>query len=286
MPTVDVPAAGRFVAAHARLVDRRRFAHLFEGAPAALVRAAVAAYRNPDGGFGALEPDIRSASSQPLPTLYAFDLLHEARIDDPALATGALDWLATVTNDDGGLAFVLPSVDEADRSPWLAPPDGSPSSLHITSALAGAAHRLGLEHAWLDRATAYVWDRLPHLDMVAAYEVRYVVDFLDSVPDRDRAAAALEALRPHVPPAGLPVRGGAEGETLSPLVVAPWPEHAGRGLFADAAIEAALDELAAGQQPDGGWTFDWPPLNDAVLWEWRGAVSVTACRTLRAYGRL
>jgi hypothetical protein len=286
MPTADLAAAGRFVASHARLVDRRRFAHRFEGAPRRLVRDAVAAYRNADGGFGALEPDIRTLASQPLPTLYAFDFLHEAGVADPGLTAGALDWLATIANDDGGVSFVLPSVRDADHSPWLEPQPGDLSSLHATSALAAAAHRLRLSHPWLDRATAFAWDRLPALDVGSAYEVRYVVDFLDAVRDRNRAAAALEELRPHVPPTGLPVRGGAEGETLSPLIVAPWPEHAGRGLFSDEAIEQALDDLAAGQHGDGGWTFDWPPLNDAVLWEWRGAVTVNACRTLRAYGRL
>lgn len=284
-PTADLAAAGRFVSAHGRLVDRRRFAHAFEGASARLVRDAVAAYRNADGGFGALEPDIRSATSQPIPTLYAFDFLAEAGVDDHDLTTGALDWLQTIANGDGGVAFVLSSVAEADHSPWLEPTLGDPSSLHITAALAGAAHRLGLDHPWLDRATAFVWERLPKVDGGSAYEVRYVVDFLDAVPDRARAASALEALRPLVPDAGLPVGGGADGETLSPLILAPRPEHVGRSLFSDAAIERALDELAAGQQA-GGWTFDWPPLNDAVLWEWRGAVTVNACRTLRAYGRL
>ena len=49
----DITAAHRFVTLHARLIDRRRLT-----GDAALIRAALAAYRNPDGGFAYLEPDL------------------------------------------------------------------------------------------------------------------------------------------------------------------------------------------------------------------------------------
>src|ERR1700741_1118125 len=67
MNTPDFSAATAFVAANARVLDRRRFQRLFQDRPAAPVRDAVAAYRNEDGGFGhALEPDCRAPGSQPL----------------------------------------------------------------------------------------------------------------------------------------------------------------------------------------------------------------------------
>jgi hypothetical protein len=283
---IDLDAAGRFIDEHGRLIDRRRFAVLFRGAPAGLVATALNGYRNPDGGIGALEPDLRTPSSQPIPVLYAFDILHEAGVRDDDLTAGALDWLDTISGDDGGIPFVLPSAREAARSPWLAPQDDPPPTLHMTTAVAGAAHRLGLEHPWLDRATRFCWDHLGELDLGAAYEVRYTIDFLDAVPDRARADAELDRLADHIPPSGLPVKGGAEGEVLSPLDVAPWPGHAGRRLFDDATVERHLDELEAAQHDDGGWTFDWPPLNDAVLWEWRGAVTIQRLKALAAYGRI
>ena len=63
----DIGKAVQFLAASARVVDRRRYERLFEGGDGAPpVRDAVAAYRNPDGGFGhALEPDGRAPASQP-----------------------------------------------------------------------------------------------------------------------------------------------------------------------------------------------------------------------------
>jgi hypothetical protein len=64
--TPDFDAAADFLAASARVLDRRVFERLFSGGAAAPVRDAVAAYRNADGGFGhALEPDCRAAASQP-----------------------------------------------------------------------------------------------------------------------------------------------------------------------------------------------------------------------------
>lgn len=63
----DLAAARTFVHTHARLLDRRRFQHLVDGAPADLVLSALRAYRNTDGGVGALEPDLRSPDSQPIP---------------------------------------------------------------------------------------------------------------------------------------------------------------------------------------------------------------------------
>jgi hypothetical protein len=46
-----VSAARSFMAAHARILDRRRFELLFDGADAEPVLAALRAYRNRDGGY-------------------------------------------------------------------------------------------------------------------------------------------------------------------------------------------------------------------------------------------
>jgi hypothetical protein len=58
-------AAAGFVWRTGRLIDRHRFTHLFEGGERGPVLAALAAYQNPDGGFGnALEPDLRGPGSR------------------------------------------------------------------------------------------------------------------------------------------------------------------------------------------------------------------------------
>jgi hypothetical protein len=157
----------------------------------------------------------------------------------------------------------------------------------MTAAVAAAAHRLGLEHDWLAGADGYVWDALADLKLGEAYAFRYAVAFLDAVPDRDRATVELGRLGERMPADGvLRVEQGVEGETLSALDVAPRPDHAGRALFPGDLVQRELDQLAASQQDDGGWTFNWAAWNPAVAFEWRGMVTLTALCTLRAYGRL
>lgn len=283
----DVDAARTFVHSHARLLDRRRFEHLLGSAPAELVLLALAAYRNPDGGFGALEPDLRTPASQPIPVRYAFDVLAEVQ-PLPAvgsMARSSLDWLVTVTNDDGGVPFVLPSAAEQPAAPWIVP--APESSLLATAQLAAGALRLGLEHPWLDRALDYCWARVEAVTPAEAYTFKYVVDLLDVAPDREQAEVVLDRLGTLVPPDGrIVVTEGVEGEALDPLAVAPRPGHAGGRLFRREVLERALDALESGQQEDGGWDFSWAKWNPAAAWEWRGAVTVEAVATLQAYGRL
>ena len=97
MNTPDFNAAVAFIAANARVLDRRRFQRLFEDGPVAPVRDAVAAYRNDDGGFGhALEPDCRAPGSQPAAAEMALRILDETDAWDEDLVRGACDWLTAV----------------------------------------------------------------------------------------------------------------------------------------------------------------------------------------------
>ena len=283
----DIDAARIFVHSHARLVDRRRFAHLVDGAPADLVLTAVAAYRNPDGGIGALDPDSRTPTSQPIPVSYALGMLADlpSSPERRSLALGTLDWLATVSNPDGGVPFLLPSATGYPAAFWMQP--STEPSLLATIQLAAGAQRLGLEHPWLDAAIGFCWQRIETAGLQAdAYTVKYAVDFLDATPDRDRADTVLTRFAELVPADGrIEVSGGVEGEHLDPLTIAPRPDHAGARLFRPESIDEALDDLAAGQREDGGWDFDWDHWNPAADWESRGVVTVGAVQTLRAYGR-
>lgn len=283
----DLDAAARFIHSNGRLLERRRLEHLFVAPDADGVRRAVAAYVNPDGGVGCMEPDIRSPASQPSAVLYAFEVLEEIGGDD-AIAGAALDWLQeAATNADGGVPFVLPSALAFPHAPWWAPAEDPPSSLLMTAGVLAAAYRLGLDHPWMAKATTFVWEALRDLKLSDPYTFRYAVHFLDAVPDRERADAEVAALAERMPQDGiLRVEAGGEGETLSAIEVALHPAHAGARLFPRALIDRQLDALAADQHDDGGWDFTWPKWNAAAALEWRGVVTLQALTTLRAYGRL
>jgi len=73
---------------------------------------------------------------------------------------------------------------------------------------------------------------------------------------------------------------------LTPLQLCPTPESGLRPALDDALLEAHLDALAASQQEDGGWPIHFEPTGPAAEAEWRGHFTVSALRTLRAWGRI
>jgi hypothetical protein len=293
---VDLEAAATFMATHARLLDRRRFDLAIDGGPPDGVLAALAAYRNPDGGFGwALEPDLRSSTSQPAGAFPAFDVFEEIAPETSPLTTELCDWLLTATLPDGGLPFSLPGAAGPGTSPWWAGADTTTSSLQITSGLCGAAHRVRAhdprvgEHPWLERATAYCMRAATAMERPGfTLEFRFLLQFLDAALDVvSEAARELGRLAQFIPASGeMAVVGGKEDEKLTALDFAPVPGRPLHGLLSAEAIEKDLDRLADEQRDDGGWVVDWAISSPAAELEWRGWATVHAVRVLRAYGRL
>jgi hypothetical protein len=284
---VDVDAAERFVLANARLLDRHRLAVRLRGAPAEPVLAALRAYQNPDGGFGhALEPDIRAPSSEPSATMDALAILAEVtRLDDPMVGEAA-SWVAAIAEPDGGIPFSLPQAAAYPHAPFLTLPP-SPGGSMFTFALAGLLWEAGSSEQWLERATAWSWAGLDDPGELEAYGVKCALDFLDRVPDEDRAYETIERLRPKLRADGsIPVRGGAENEQLTALTLSPRPGLRSRALFTDEQIEADLDRIEHEQQEDGGWMFDFGVWSPGQLAECRGLVTLQALATLGAHGRL
>ncbi|MFW3172921.1 hypothetical protein [Geodermatophilus sp. CPCC 206100] len=300
--SVDLSAAADFMAASARLLDRRRFDVLFaagdgdRAAAADAVLAAVEAYRNPDGGYGwGLEPDLRSRTSQPGGALHALEAMVDAAPTTTPRARELCDWLAAVTLPDGGLPFALPVPDPAACAPFWADADATTSSLQITAVVAAVAHRVAAYDPpaagppGLATATAFCLRAVralgpePH-----ALELAFAVGLLDRVAGTDPEAGELLAgLRRHVPPSGLVhVGGGAEEEFMRALDFAPEPDRPARALVRPEAVERELARLAGQQQDDGGWAVDFASYSPAAALEWRGHRTVEALGILRANGVL
>ena len=282
-------AAERYLQLNARLIDRLRFDYHFRDGSAAAVRAALAAYANADGGFGnALEPDLRGAASQPQPVEVAFHVLDEtASADEPfdgPLVRVACDYLVSISSSDGGVPFVLPSVRDTPAAPWWQTPDDPPGNLNPTAALAGLLHKHGVDHPFVEQATAFCWPRIEALTETTPYEMYPVLTFIDHVPDRERAEAAFERLAPLVKP-HVALDPDTSGEAHFPLDFAPTPDGFGRRLFDDEVIEMHLDTLVQAQREDGSWTFNWSAWTPVVQYEWSGFITVQRLLTLRAYGR-
>ncbi|MGH2988378.1 MAG: hypothetical protein ACRDMA_00730, partial [Solirubrobacterales bacterium] len=98
---VDLDAAFRFVAAHARVLDRRRLEVVLDDAAPDGALAALSAYRNPDGGYGwGLEPDLRATESQPAPPLHAFEVFEDIIPATTPRAAELCDWLESASLPD------------------------------------------------------------------------------------------------------------------------------------------------------------------------------------------
>jgi hypothetical protein len=285
--TPDFDAAAGFLAAHARVLDRRVFQRLFQGGAPGPVRDAVAAYRNDDGGFGhALEPDLRTAASQPAAVEMALRIMDAADAWDERLVSGAVDWLVAVAPAEGGATFVEPTLSEGPHAPWWVPAEGNPASLIQTGQIAGVLRARGFSHPWLDRATDVMWRHIDQLTEPNAYEMFGVLTFLDHVPDRPRAADAIKQVGPLLFDRGLVALDPDEaGEVHTPLDFAPLPDSIARSLFDAPTITEHLDHLAGAQHDDGGWMFNWPSWSPAAEADWRGFLTVDALRVLRANGR-
>jgi hypothetical protein len=281
-------AAAGFVWRTARLLDRHRFAHQFLDGERAPVLAALSAYQNPDGGFGnALEPDLRGPASQPEPVEVAFWVLDEVDAMADPMVGRACDWLVTASTAEGAVPFVLPSVLDHPRAPWWQTEQDPPASLVPTAAIAGLLHKHRVDHRWLPTATAWCWRAIDAITETSPYEVRSVLPFLEHVDDRARAEAAFQRIGALALAQGLiTLDPEAPGEVHTPLDFAPTPDTMARRLFSDQVIEAHLDHLVAGQQPDGGWTVNFPAWTEAAGLEWRAVITVHTLGVLRAYGRL
>jgi hypothetical protein len=298
MSAVDIlDDAQTFLWNSARLLERLRFEHLFRDLPAEPVLAALTAYRNPDGGWGnALEPDFRGPVSQPTTSDFALRVLDEVGRPDEELVRPLYDWIASVSTSDGGVPTVLSNGADYPRAPWWNPDPEQRPNLLPTAGLAGFLHGHGIEHPWLERATAWAWAALDGIpDRIKAgewllqvsYEARAGLSFLDTVPDRDRAVEVADRLGQALSDGGaLLTEPGDEREGLAPLDAAPTPGSVARRWFDDATIDAHLEATAAARKDDGGWTVPWEIWAPAAGPEWRGIVTVEKLRVLRAYGKV
>lgn len=279
--------AEEFIWSNARLLERRQFAHLFKGAPAELVRTALQAYQNEDGGFGnALEPDKRCADSQPVDQEMALHVLDEVGLDQ-AMVGRMCEFLTSISTAEGGVPFVLPTVRSAPRAEWWNTDDDPPASLNPTAAIAGLLHKHGFRHAWLDRATEYCWSAIAASQLDEPHLLQVIITFLEHAPDQERARREFDRLATSLFEHDLvAVDPDTGGYVKMPLDYAPTPRSWCRRLFSDDVIATHLDALAARQQPDGGWPITWPPVSPACEQEYRGIVTLGALRTLRAYGQL
>jgi hypothetical protein len=295
--TCDLVAARRFINGNARLLERHLFSAIHEKGDPALVVAALAAYRNADGGFGhGLEPDKLSPDSQPLDVEFALHRLVAVvatkRADDSAehigrLGLDACSWLASVAGTNGLVPILLPGYADHPRADhW----DGGtyPPALNPTAAIAAHGMALGLDHPWVRQAAAACLSEAESGGLpTSAPALLTLTKLLEVTPVSERTnriAARIQSALPTASYIKLEPEGDHYG--ITPLDFAPNPAAAARHWFDERLIDGHLDLLEAEQQPDGGWPLSWQPPTPAASLHWRGIRTLEAVTTLAAYGRV
>ncbi|MFF2354744.1 hypothetical protein ACFVVL_33895 [Kitasatospora sp. NPDC058115] len=293
-------AAADFLWTSGRVLEQRRFAHLFDARPDSVgVLAALGAHCAPGGGFAyGLEPDVRGPAPQPIAVPAALLALEEAGALDEDRARPVCAWLAEVSAPDGGVPVVLPSLRPYPRPPFLPVPEEGVEpvgELLSTGQIVAPLLRQGIDHPWLTAATAFCRAAVEKLGAPHPYEVGAALRFLDAAPDTDWArseAARLGALvreqrlvllDPARPEEARTAPGYAPREHHLPHDYARTPDSLARSWFTDEELDRGLDHLAAAQQQDGGWPINWVRWSANTESEARPGVTLQALLTLRAY---
>lgn len=293
--------AHHFMRTRARPLERARFAHRFEGAPAQAVVEEVAAYRNADGGFGrALEPDCRYEGSWPLATTVALALLHDCGVPaDAGLVRGAVEYLAESYDAAQQVwPFAVPGMNDVPHAPWWHfKDDGAPlDTFNLCNplfAVVGCFHLYpdAVSPVLLKEVTAVAMARLAQLaDPIEKHVWRDAVFLQQHLPD-PHCGVALAKLRQATP--RVFERDAAKwGEYgAGPLWCAPAPD-APLADTVDADVQAHLDFEIARQDADGSWKPLWtwmgqyPAAWETAKEEWAGQLTLEMLTCLRAYGRI
>ena len=279
-------SAKTFLLNNGRLLERHLFSYLFEGGERTQVLNALRAYQNEDGGFGnALEPDKRTPTSQPIDQEMSLRILDDIGLNGQ-LVTDICNYLETITDDSGGVPFILPSAADAPRAWWWNTDETNPpGSINPTASIAGLLHKHKFMHPWLSKATAYCWQELETLEDFSDNNLLCILLFLEHVPDKDRAREAFEKIAPIVLE-HTAIEPNAEGYVHYPYHYAPIPTSLAKQLYDPELMTKHLEALIENQQEDGGWNISWPAVSPGCELEYRGVVTLNALKTLKAYDYL
>ncbi len=292
--------AQEFILQHARPIERAFYRFHFENAPAAAVRAALAAFQNGDGGFGhALEPDFRLPASSAIATSLGLQYLREAGVParDP-MVRAAARW--TQTAFDRALErwpAVPPAVNDWPHAPWWTWKEPGNPGFVANPGIEFVAHlwryREAVDPAFLSEITARAQELIGRLpDRPEMHDLICVIHLAEtpSVPAnlRNQAANYVRRAGPAI------VNRNPEawaGYGVKPVTLAPRANSLLAPLLHDE-VDVNLEFEIHRQGSDGAWapnwnwcglfSADWPEAER----EWKGVLTLQTLLTLRSYGCL
>lgn len=281
--------ARTFVYSNARLLDRKRYEWYFEAGSAEAVLSVLKMYQNADGGFGnALEPDIRTASSQPIPTEMALLIMDEMDLFDQEILEGVVSYLKQITiHTSGGFPRALCSLNADPHAPWWTTEEDHIASMNPTGRILGLLYKQSVltsfyQEPWFEQSVQFVWDTMTQVNTKDYHDLVQCITFLENTPDRDRAVPMLCWLDEQLQQQGtIELDPEAKGYVHKVLDFAPLTNSYCRKWISPEIVTQHLIALANEQQEDGGWPIRWPAISPGNEAEWRGLITVDRLLTLR-----
>jgi hypothetical protein len=288
--------AAEFIWLTGSTLDQRRLEHLLGAGDRIAILTALDAHRTADGGYAyALEPDVKGPMPQPLAAMAALEVLDDTDTLAQDTAEPICDWLLRHTAPDGGVPDLLESVADYPRPPWVEPPPQDQGGLLTTARSVGLLLEHGVQHPWIEGATAFCRKRISELEATHPYEVFSVIRFLDNAPDRAWAEAEAKRIGALVRDGGLVLLdpanpesiptppGSAEKEYTHPCEFASEPQSLAAQWFTEEELALSLDHLAADQREDGGWPIYYRRWNPAIEQQARPGFTLKALAILSAW---
>jgi hypothetical protein len=284
--------AETFLLDQVRPLERALFRFHFAGGPREDVLRELAAYQNPDGGFGhGSEPDLRTPDSSAIATSHRLQLLRELAVDaDHPLVRGAMEYLrAACDRQEHVWPIIPPTANNAPHAPWWTTKDMARSwngfRANPTAEIAGYFFVFGtpedepLRQAALRGTLEYLGSRPPDMHELLCY-----VRLAEMVPVPEKLTEYVLAMVERDP-------SKWQKYGLRPLTVVKSPASPYYSLLREA-VEANLDFLVTEQNADGSWhpTWTWgdafPETWAIAKKEWQGILTLDALKVLRAFGRI
>lgn len=294
--------ARRFVYLNARPLDFARWKFYFENGSREAVWDALAAYQNPDGGFGSgLESDCLCPASSPIQTWQATMILRETGLfdRDHPIVRGIISYLISGDLFDGHFWHsVSPETNDYPHAPWWTYAPNTQPTYNPTAPLAGfllrasekgdAAYDLGARIAReaLEFYSANPIDAEKHLLPCLR---TLCADILIAAPEIGGAGellARVERVIVECVKRDAPLIGKEYGARALDFIMGP-DDPLAAALSENAEREARL--LIETQQSDGAWQVLWqwgayPEAFSVSANHWQSAIILSNLLALRGMG--
>lgn len=291
---------------NARPLDFARWRFHFENRRKDDVVKALAAYQNPDGGFGhALEPDSWNPDSSPLQTSHAVVLLDEIGFEDAEhpVVQRMVRYLHSGCDReaDGRWRLTVASNDGAPGAPWWRTASDSPERAAFNPSATLVAFLLRFDDCTTDEYQRTVdfarvlLERFvdgPPVDFHPLDCIVRLIDAVDEAERRDDVPWDAARAKAHARANELIERDPANwgGYTCRPS----WFVRASDSPFLpgnESILEVELDHMLATRNKDGVWDIPWTwgahPREYAISEKWwKSDVAIRNMRLLREFDRI